>query len=309
MSSGAEINANILTQGEERQTAVLKNIQQLQDMEKQLYTNLDTYSANGTNLDKQTATISKINELSQMRISMFEELDEMYKSLQGRAAQTRVDLVDQMVVTGVIEKELNNAKKYLNALNSDKNNKMRMVEINTYYSQKYRAQSSLMKAVIIISLVLLVLGVIAKKGLVPQSIMSGIIGIWILISAIYIIIQIFDLSRRSNMNFDEYNWAWNPNDTNPTVIQYDKEQLNLATTSLQEDANNFTSSLGIGCVGENCCADGTTYNKDKQKCVEAFGGMQKAVSYVEDPISPCPWKLKNTTVTPFNKCQDSYVRF
>ena len=308
MSTGAEINTNNLTQGEERQTAVLKNIQQLQDMEKQLYTQIDTYSANDTNLDKKTAAISKINELSQMRISMFEELEQMYKSLQGRTAQTRVDLVDQMVVTGVIEKELNNAKINLNALNSDKNSKMRIVEINTYYSQKYRAQASLMKAIIIISLVLLVLGIIAKKGFIPQNIMTGIIGIWILISAIYIIIQMFDLSQRSNMNFDEYNWSWNPNSMNSSNVQYDKND-NIGPTSLQDDALNFATSFGFGCIGAKCCADGTTYNKDKKQCVESFGGMNKSVSYVEDTISPCPWKEKNTTVTSFNKSQDNYVQF
>ena len=308
MSTGAEINTNNLTQGEERQTAVLKNIQQLQDMEKQLYTQIDTYSANDKNHDKQTAAISKINELSQMRISMFEELEQMYKSLQGRTAKTRVDLVDQLVVTGVIEKELNNAKINLNSLNSDKNSKMRIVEINTYYSQKYRAQASLMKAIIIISLVLLVLGIVAKKGFIPQNIMTGIIGIWLLISAIYIIMQMFDLSQRSNMNFDEYNWSWNPNSMNSKDVQYDKND-NIEPTSLQDDALNFATSFGFGCVGEKCCADGTKYNKDKKQCVEAFGGMKTSVSYVEDLISPCPWKETKTTITSFNKNQDNYVHF
>jgi len=308
MSSGSDFNSDVVKQTQARQAATLKNIQQLQDLEKQLYQKLESDSANGVALAKQQATITKINELSQMRMTMFEELDAMYKGVQGRVAQSRVDLVDQLVVTGVVEKELNAAKARLNAMNTDKHNKMRMVEINTYYSQKYRAQSSLMKAIIAISLVFLILIVVAKKGWVPENIMNGIIGVWTVLCAIYLIRRVYDLNSRNNMNFDEYDWAWDPDANNPTVLQYDQDQLQGATTSLEDDANSFAASLGLGCVGSNCCASGTTYDSDKQQCVEGFGGMRQSVSYVEDPVAPCPWKQQQTTVVPFSDRDDGYVR-
>ena len=70
-------------------------------------------------------------------MSLFEEIDKMYKGLQGRVSQSRIDLTNQLTVSGVMEQELNKAKRDLNLLQANKDNKMRLVEINTYYSNKY----------------------------------------------------------------------------------------------------------------------------------------------------------------------------
>ena len=48
----------------------------------------------------------------------------------------------------IVEKELNAAKKRLQLLEEEKNNKIRLVEINTYFSDKYAEHSQLMKIVI-----------------------------------------------------------------------------------------------------------------------------------------------------------------
>ena len=119
------------------QEVTLMNIQQLQKMEQKLYKELESMAANEPSaISKQDQIVKKINDLSQMRTTMFGQLEDMYRSLQGRVAQSRIDLVDQMTVTGVVEGQLNTAKASLNQLTDNKNQKMRMVEINTYYSQK-----------------------------------------------------------------------------------------------------------------------------------------------------------------------------
>jgi len=294
------LNNDTFKQSQNRQKSILNNIQQLQDLEKELYNKLEAGSANNSTSEEETAIVKRINEISQMRATMFKELDAMYKSMQGRVSQTRVDLVDQMVVTGVVEKELNNAKLRLNALNDDKNNKMRMVEINTYYTQKYQAQSGLMKSIIIISLVLLVLAIISKKNLLPTNVMNGIIGVWIAISLIYIFRKLYDINSRDNMNFDEYNWHWDEADNSPTVIQYDEDEVSTVTKSLRDDIKNFVSSVDIGCVGENCCSTGTKYDRTQDKCVETFAGITESTIF--------PWKQQQTLVKPFSE-QDNFVRF
>jgi len=159
MSSNANLSDYTSKQAETRQGALLNNISQLQQTETDLYTQLENASAvNDT--DKQESIVNEINEMSTIRMSMFKELDAMYKSLQGRVSQSRIDLVDQLTVTGVMEKELNNAKVTLNALRKDKDNKMRMVEINTYYASKYKAQSNLMKLVVLLCIPLLVIAIL-----------------------------------------------------------------------------------------------------------------------------------------------------
>lgn len=278
MSLASNIHSDVVKQTNARQTATLKNIQQLQDLEKELYKKLESDAAKGATADQQQITIAKINELSQIRLTMFEELDAMYKGIQGRVAQSRAGLDDQLVVTGIVEKELNDAKHRLNDMSTDKHNKMRIIEINTYYSEMYRAQSSLMKAIVVISLVFLVLIIVAKKDWVPQSIMNGIIGVWAIICAIYLFRRIVDISTRNNMNFDEYDWNWDPTANKQTVLQYDEGiegDILGEVSSLQDDASSFAASVGVGCVGASCCSTGTKYDNTKKHCVEAFNGMRK----------------------------------
>ena len=98
----------------------LSNIQDLQNMEKALYSQLDT-TTNGTTLsqDDQEQIITRINELSAMRTNMFESLKEIYTFQAGNVANTRNDLVNQITTAGIVENELNNAKKTLEALEKE----------------------------------------------------------------------------------------------------------------------------------------------------------------------------------------------
>ena len=106
----------------ELQKVTLMNIQQLQKMEKKLFSDLEAAAANDpSNTSAQDAIVKKINELSAMRMTMFGQLENVYKDMQGRVAQSRIDLVDQMTVTGVVEGQLNNAKASLNILSDNKN--------------------------------------------------------------------------------------------------------------------------------------------------------------------------------------------
>lgn len=309
MSNEASLSDATVKESQARQAATMKNIQQLQEMEKNLYKKLQTASVDNSSTDSQQQIIAKINELSQMRMTMFSELDSMYKGVQGRVSQSRIDLVDQMVVTGVVENELNNAKQKLNAVQADKNNKMRMVEINTYYSQQYRAQSQLMKLVIFVSLILFVLIVVSKQGWLPDKVMKILIGIVAVIGVFMIIKNLINISSRNNMNFDEFDWAWDQDANNPTVYEYDTDQVSGTVNDLKDDASNFAASLGLGCVGSKCCSTGTVYDSDSKTCVEAFGNQRKsAVAYVEDPSVNCPWKATSTVVKPFSENNDSYVR-
>lgn len=308
MSSSAVLSDNTVQQAKERQVSLLTNINNLQKMESDLYTKLEAASADDSDSAKKEAIVKKINELSAMRMTMFQEMDGMYKSLQGRVAQTRVDLVDQLTVTGVMEQELNNAKKNLNLIRSNKDNKMRLVEINTYYASKYKAQAGLMRLVIMVCIPLLILAIVAKKGWIPQNISKGLIGLVVVVGGFMIIRQAINLSSRNNMNYDEFDWAWDPDANDPTVYDYDKDQLSGATTSIEEDANSFAANLGIGCVGSKCCADGTKYDEDKGQCIEGFANGMPSVSFIEVEGGVCPFKPGKSVVKPFSDTQGNYVR-
>jgi len=304
----AELSDVTLKQAEDRQATILKNINQLQEQEKKLYRELEVSAATGGVFGDQDAIVKKINELSTMRMTMFQELESMYASMQGRVAQSRIDLVDQMTVTGVMEQELNNAKKNMNLLSATKANKMRMVEINTYYASKYRAQGEFMKLIIMVCAPLLILAICAKKGWIPQNIANGVMAVIIVIGGYFIIRRAIDIGSRNNMNFDEFDWAWDPDANNPTVYEYDKEQLEGASQDVEDDVNSFAKDMGLGCVGSACCAAGTTYDDKKQQCIEGFQNGQFQPSFVQVASGSCPFKPNTNVVKPYSDASSNFVK-
>jgi len=298
-----------------RQAATLQQIQNLQNMEKSLYQQLEAASAAGKPSVDQDAIIDRINALSKMRIELFESLDSLYTLMQGRVAQSRVDLVDQMTVARVAEQQMNQAKVGMQALTDERNNNMRMVEINTYYGDRYRAHTGLMKMVIIVALVILVLAVIRRQTIlpVPENIMNGLIGLALVIGVIILVKKIFDLSSRSNMNYREYDWNWSPEANEPTVIEYDKEQLGIGQGSEEDAANTLAADLGLGCVGSACCSEGTKWDDSANKCVEGFatlGGSADApfkVSYIEGKDAQCPSGPLRKDLLAYNSMTTNYV--
>lgn len=287
----------------ELQKVTLMNIQQLQKMEQKLFSDLEAAAANDpTNTSAQDDIVKKINELSQMRMTMFGQLEDVYKDMQGRVAQSRIDLVDQMTVTGVVEGQLNSAKASLNALTDNKDQKMRMVEINTYYSQKYRAQTDLVKTILMFAVPCLILAIVIKKGFIPAN--FGRYGLYAIaiVGAIVVLRKWWDISSRSNMNFDEYKWDWDANANKPTVLEYDIDQIK-GSHAIEDGINSFAREVGLGCVGEECCSKGTKWDKKTDKCVEGFSGIAR----VESRNAVCPWKHDASTVKAFSPL-DNYER-
>jgi hypothetical protein len=300
-----------LKESEKAQALAINQITELQNKEKELYTKLEAMSAAGDPVNEQKQVVNKINKLSQERIALFAQLTSMYNQMQTNVANTRVDLVDQMTVVGVVEQQLNAAKVSLNEIQSTQQGKMRMVEINTYYGKQYQAHTGVMKLIIIICVPLLILAILRKKNIIPENIANILITAVLVIGAFFLIRRMWDLARRDNMNYDEYDWIFDPADTDPTVWEYDKEQIensNIGET-IKDDAQYVADSLGLGCVGESCCSTGMVYSSDTNQCEDSAPdkesfvngrSMQTAFIAADDANKGCPWGKNSTVVKPFS---------
>ena len=134
---------------EERHEQTLKSIQELQNIEKQLIQQLNTKVASNTSTkEEQEQLINRINELSQMRVDLFRNLQDVYKNTKDNVATSRSNLVNQLTTTQVVENEMNNVKGNLASLKSDKYNKLRMVEINNNLTGRYRAYINLFQPMV-----------------------------------------------------------------------------------------------------------------------------------------------------------------
>jgi len=255
----------------------LSTILDLQQYEKQLFTNLEELAnnANNNNSAQQNQIINNINNLSQTRINLFNSLKDLYQYAQDNVSENRTELVDKMVVAKVMESQLNNMKNMMNELDQIKNNKLRMVQINTYYGKQYQAQTNLMQFIIKICAVIIILIFLTKMFLIPQQVSYVLLIIVISVGGFFIFRKVSDISSRDKMDFDRYESPSMQGKLSNTY-EYDKDYSSL-------DINMWS-----------ICGEGTAFNNDLGQCVikpvESFSimnndvvGYNKEFNYLSGP--------------------------
>jgi hypothetical protein len=287
---------NILQNGNEN---IVDNIKQLQQFERDLYTELQNISASPGNNDKQNELISKINTLAGVRTDLFETLKHMANSTQNMIATTRVDLVDNLTLIGVIEDELNKTKGLMNQSENIKNNQIRMVEINTYYEKQYRAYTDLMKIVIKMCIPVLLLILLKKKNLVPTNIIMALILIIFVIGGYFFIRNFVDIYKRDNMDFDQYSSNLNIKPTHHMDSTYNPDNANKDADKLFDRLENEVKNLTHGCIDSGCCSDNMKYDKALRKCVDNNISLIPLSPITNIPVEvPVPNTVTTTTTTP-----------
>ena len=238
---------------QERNEQVLNNISQLQTQERDLYKSLDDVSLS---TEQKQFIINRINEISQMRMNLYAGLKDMYSHYKENVSASKSTLGQSIAAVDILENELNESKIKLNLIEDQKFNKLRLVEINTFFGKRYNAHSKLMKTIVIICIPVIILSVLANKGILPINIYKLLTGIILVIGGIIIGLQIIDIFNRDNMNWDEYDWY------------FDKSNAPSSSTYQDSSENaNPWSTPSITCVGSDCCYDGSTYDSEKNICV------------------------------------------
>jgi hypothetical protein len=193
------------TSSDQQYNNIINTISKLQELEQKLYTDLEN-SSTSNNLAEQQNIRDKINSLSQTRIDLFNSLKEMHSMSQNSVINNRSTLLNSLISLNVMENELNNLKGSLDELNASKENKLKMVQINTYYGKRYKAHSDLMKSIFIICAVILFVVILDKKGFLPNNVGPLAVIILLVLGIIYVFNKIMDLNKRDNLDFDKYKW-------------------------------------------------------------------------------------------------------
>jgi hypothetical protein len=233
-------NQNIETVSSE----TINDIMNLQGIELELFNTLENGLANSTlTQQQQESLIEQINKISQMRISLYGNVDTMYQYYNGSVSNIEYVIQQQMKTILIVEKELNEAKNKLKQLEQEKDNKIRLVEINTYYSEKYSNNTSIMKVIVIVCVVVIILSILAKSHVLPTPIYTILVIIAMVIGIINIIMKLVSASLRDPMNYQETNYPSMP-------MNYDTSD---------SSGNNPWGSTNGECVGQQCCESGFTY--------------------------------------------------
>lgn len=242
---------------QEGQAQSLSDITELQNIEKEYFDQLNQgLTNNSLSSGEKDQLVQKINEISQMRINLYKNLNGVLGMYQSNISSTQDTMTEQSAAIDIVENELNEAKRRLAMIEEEKYNKLRLVEINNYYGERYSDHTSIMKIIIAICLPILIFSVLANRGLIPHSVYILLMFIIVIIGMIVLGRHLYYTYLRDNMNYQEFDWKFNK----------------AGAPSIDTDvvAKDPWESLKRGiCVGQDCCDAGYTYNSDPDvnKCV------------------------------------------
>jgi len=254
---------------------ILVDIQNLQRMENNILQSLET----NTKLtpDQISKMVENMNQLSATRVNLYTTLSNMNSFYNNALDSSTGTLKQQKEAINIVESELNRTKKRLEYLQMEKNNKIRLVEINEYYGDKYSEHTNLMKVIIFTLIPIIIITFVYNQGLIPRTLYFFLFIIIGVIGSYYFWTTYASLLTRDNMNYDEYSWPFD---------------INTAPKGTSGNENDPWGKFGnIGtCIGQACCSDGQIYNEDRNICITGIKKTDsepvgKKVSFINDVLT------------------------
>ena len=224
--------------------------------------------------------IAEINNEAAKRNTYFEIVRRA--RAQQAVAETVADKAaeDKIETLQFLEANLNSVKAALNSVAADQTNKMKMVEINNYFSSNYKGYASVVRAVAIVAGLLLLLlflrkrfgfDVIIRPAETVVQWVGGLLIVWLL----------YEVTSRRTDNYDEYVFPWAP------TVDTDLAKANAAMKAPLIDISGIDIP-GL-CAGSYCCGPGTTWN-DNKGCV--FNGNVEQYADGTNNLPDSRWATK-----------------
>lgn len=235
---------------------ILNDIQSLQNLEQEMFSNIEQ----NPNLtpEQQEQIVQKINQISQMRVSLYKTLGSLNQSYEQVLLNSTENLKEQSRTIQIVEKELNESKKRLDAIEQEKNNQFRMIEINEYYSQQYSNHTKVFKIVLVVLILLILIIWLRNNAYLPDWIFSILFFFIIVVGLLYLLPVLYYMWLRDNMNYQEYYWKFDVSNA---------PKPNTNTNSNTKDPWVISTPTSSMCKGQECCDDFSTYHANLNICV------------------------------------------
>jgi hypothetical protein len=195
---------------------------------------------------------------------------------QNTLSTSRGTLNEQTSTIGIVENELNQAKDKLQLLQQEKSNKIRLIEINNYFGEKYAEHGNLMKIIIAILLPTLILAILNQKGILPNTVYYILLIIIAVIGFYFLWMRILSIWHRDNMNYQEYDWAFDPSN------------VTISKGSTRDPWTVYTKASVVAhaaCVGDACCSTGLTWDASRNQCVIGGASSPSSLANNAAPVS------------------------
>ena len=190
--------------------------------------------------------------------------------LQASELLTQKDTIASNIIMDYLyknEKGTNVHKIYdrIDQLNDDK---VRKIEINTYYNKAYKEYINILKVIILVCIIIVPIIIANKNNMIPNSVTMFLVVAIIFLTVIFIIYKFSDIYMRDNKNFDKLR------------IPYDREAALLEKQGAITKKKNPLTSLTLTCIGQDCCDGSMVYDFAKNKCIlsENFGNYFESMN-------------------------------
>jgi hypothetical protein len=261
---------------------IIKNIQSLQSIEKHLYSNLHSAGA-GEDAAVQQQVIDKINSVSESRIGLFKSLAGVYSLLTDNVSLEKDDIKTKMQFLQNNERELNRMKNQANKAKGGNINDLRMIEINTYYSDKYGSYLRVFQYIVAICIGIFIITILRQRYLITSKI-ANLISIIIIVSGLFFIIPLlFDLSARNNMVFNEYDFGLGIKKSGGGETDSLARAARLEELRLANEAKKYEGDLALlehgTCLGPRCCTGpGLSYDNKNNICIASSSSASSSLA-------------------------------
>ena len=300
MSQRTYSNNNIQQDFEENLKIQLESISKIQDQQTELYSNLEVLGASASNdisseaVQKQIKEIFKnIENLNNVKNSIFESLLTSFQLNQSQLNASRFAYADSITALQIIEENLRNKQNILNDALAIRDNSERMVGINTYYTRRYEEHSKVLKYVILFCGIIILAIFFMKIGIINNTISSIIIIASLATGVIIIGGRVWDLSRRSSIDYDQYKFRFNPSDaprptSNNTNVKTDMTHGsnifgNICNSVAKGSSNvvkNIQKSVGNYEAALNTASTTTTTAATGKGTTTGTGGAGKVETFI-----------------------------
>ena len=258
------------------------SIKKIQERQTELYSNLEVLGASKNISDQgvqdQINEIFKqIETLNNVKNSIFQSLLTSFELNQSQLNASRFAYADSITALQIIEENLNNKQKILNDALAIRDNSERMVGINTYYTRRYEEHSNILKYVVLFCGIIILAIFLMKIGIINNTISSIIIIASLAVGIIIIGAKVWDLSRRSNIDYDQYNFKFDPNKAQPNTSN---------TTNVKTDMTYGSNIFGNIC--SSVAKGAASVEKDIKTAVGDTGGTDTSTGTTTTAPPPPP---------------------
>ena len=158
--------------------------------------------------------------------------------------------------------EGSNIEQVYGKLNQEKNDKLRKTKIAAYYTKSFKEYIYLLKIVIFLIVLMIPILIFKRLEILDKSLTLLLVVIIITLGFLYISYRLYILYTRDSKDFDKFKIPFTRT-----------EAANLKSKGSRYSKDSPLKSLGITCIGEECCDASMVYDKLRDKCVttENFG--------------------------------------